>query len=395
MKAKYVFILILFCSLIIQEKGNAVPAFARKYQISCAVCHSPAAPRLKGFGDDFAAEGFRMTDYESPRYQIPTGDDKLLLLREFPLAVRIDGFATYNFNNNQRLDFGSPFVMKLLSGGELSDHLSYYFYFMFNERGTVAGVEDAFIMYRDLFGTGINFYIGQFQASDPLYKSELRFTLEPYKIYDTKPGTSRASLKYERGIMLERGFSTGTSLLFEVVNGNGIGEAGEGFVFDNDKHKNFAFRVSQDIGKSFRIGGFAYTGREDLNDILGPYRNKVLLYGPDMEINLDEKLIVSVQYLFRNDSETYFGSPRERRSDIETHGGFAEIVYAPKGDMSNFYFTGLLNLIESDMEELRYKTATLHAGYILRRNFRVVTEFTHDFSGKAYSKVSAGFVAAF
>jgi hypothetical protein len=33
---------------------NAIPAFARKYQISCQVCHSPVMPRLKAFGDEFA-----------------------------------------------------------------------------------------------------------------------------------------------------------------------------------------------------------------------------------------------------------------------------------------------------------------------------------------------------
>ncbi len=31
--------------------------------------------------------------------------------------------------------------------------------------------------------SGINFYLGQFQVSDPLFKGELRYTLEPYKIY--------------------------------------------------------------------------------------------------------------------------------------------------------------------------------------------------------------------
>ena len=49
------------------NKCNAIPAFARKYQISCQVCHSPAMPRLKAFGDEFAGDGFRMTKYESPK----------------------------------------------------------------------------------------------------------------------------------------------------------------------------------------------------------------------------------------------------------------------------------------------------------------------------------------
>ncbi len=109
-------------------------------------------PVLKAFGDEFAGAGFRMTDYESPRYFINTGDDRLSLFRELPLAIRIDGFATVNFNNEGTVDFGAPFVVKILSGGELSDKLSYYFYFLFNERGSIAGLEDAFLMYSDAFG---------------------------------------------------------------------------------------------------------------------------------------------------------------------------------------------------------------------------------------------------
>ena len=89
---------------------------------------------------------------------------------KLPLAFRLEGFASYNFNNEGKTDFSAPFVVKILSGGELSDKISYYFYFLFNERGSVAGIEDAFLMYHDLFSSGINFYIGQFQVSDPTFQ---------------------------------------------------------------------------------------------------------------------------------------------------------------------------------------------------------------------------------
>ncbi|MBK9388735.1 MAG: hypothetical protein IPN68_00585 [Bacteroidetes bacterium] len=131
-------------------EGKAIPAFARKYSISCQVCHAPAMPRLKAFGEDFAGEGFRLKEYESPRYFLQTGDDRLSLFREVPIAIRLDGFASYNFNDEGRADFSAPFVLKILSGGELSENLSYYFYFLLSERGEIAGVEDAFLMYRDL-----------------------------------------------------------------------------------------------------------------------------------------------------------------------------------------------------------------------------------------------------
>jgi len=386
--------LVLFL-LVPQKRCAAIPAFARKYQLSCQVCHSPAIPRLKAFGDEFAGNGFRMIEYESPRYFIPVGDDRLSLFRELPVAIRMDGFASYNFNNEGSVDFGSPFVLKILSGGELSEKLSYYFYFLFNERGSIAGVEDAFLMYRDLLGTGINFYIGQFQVSDPLFKGELRYTLESYKIYGVTPGNSSADLKYDRGIILERDISPSTTLVGQIVNGYGIGEAGDGFVFDNDKHKNFMGRINQSIGKSVTIGFFGYTGKEDLADTTGLFTNSIKMFGPDMTIDFGEKLIINMQYVRRIDSDVFFESDGSKQKDIITSGGFAEVIYSPRGDMSNWYLTGLLNWVDSDINDLDYRSATLHAGYILRRNVKLVSEYTYQFSGTSYGRVNVGFVSAF
>jgi hypothetical protein len=391
-----VMILILVLNIFPGKDCNAIPAFARKYQISCQVCHSPAMPSLKAFGDEFAGNGFRLTEYESPRYFVPTGDDRLSLFRELPLAVRMDGFASYNFNNEESADFSAPFVLKILSGGEISDKLSYYFYFLLNERGSIAGVEDAFLMYRDLFKTGINFYIGQFQASDPLFKGELRYTLEPYAIYAAAPGNSVADLKYDRGLIFERGFSTGTTVVGQILNGNGIGEAREGFLFDGDKYKNFMLRLNQSVGKSLGVGVFGYFGKEDLFTPLTRFTNTIKMVGPDISLNIDELVILNMQYLWRLDSDVY--SPFDfmaMAQDIMTQGGFAELIYAPKGDMSKWYLTGLFNWIESDQNSLDYQSATLHAGYLLRRNLRVVTEFTQLFGDSQYGKLSAGFVTAF
>jgi hypothetical protein len=378
------------------RQAEAIPAFARKYQISCQVCHSPGAPVLKPFGDEFAGAGFRMTEYESPRYFIQTGDDRLSLFRELPLAIRVDGFATLNFNNEGTVDFGAPFVVKILSGGELSDKLSYYFYFLMNERGEIAGLEDAFLMYSDMLNSGINMFVGQFQASDPLFKGELRLTLEPYQIYGIKPSNSSVDLKYDRGIMFDKGFSTGTTVVGEIVNGCGLGQASEGFLFDKDKYKNFMLRISQAIGKSVSVGFFGYTGKEVISDNApDPYVNEMKMYGPDLAVNIDGKLMLNVQYVWRTDSEIYDAAGEVHLTDAKTQGGFAELIYAPKGDMSKWYLTGLVNLVDSDIDQLDYRSGTIHAGYLLRRNVRVVAEYTRIFTGDPYGKLSAGFVSAF
>jgi hypothetical protein len=389
---------VILFAIVPVNKCIAIPAFARKYQISCQVCHSPVMPRLKAFGEEFAGDGFRMTKYESPRYFIPTGDEKLSLFRELPLAIRLEGFASYNFDNKEMADFSAPFVIKILSGGELSDKLSYYFYFLFNERGAVEGVEDAFLMYHDLLGAGINFYIGQFQVSDPLFKGELRYTLEPYKIYEARPGNSTADLKYDRGIMFDKGFKTGTTLTVEIVNGCGLGEASDELLFDKDKYKNFMGKISQDIGKIVTIGLFGYSGKENLSDpaaLSEDVTNKISMLGPDLTLNYNDKLILNIQYVRRMDSEVFTGGDGIAQNDLKTDGGFAELIYSPKGDMSKWYLTGLLNIVESDADALDYRSATFHAGYLLRRNVRIVSEYTYKFSGTSYGRISAGFVSAF
>lgn len=373
--------LVVFSSLDV----FSIPAFARKYQISCQVCHSPVFPQLKQFGDEFAGNGFRMTEYEAPRYFVPAGDEKLSLLRELPLAIRLDGFATFNFGKNEAVDFASPFVLKVLSGGELSEKLSYYFYFLFNERGEVAGIEDAFLMYHDLLGSGINLFLGQFQASDPLFKGELRFTLEPYRIYEATPGGAFANLKYDKGIIIDKGFSSGTDVVLEVLNGNGIGSSNDEWVFDRDKYKNVMLRIRQGAGP-VSLGVFGYLGKEN---IPGGDVNSIWMAGPDLVINLNEKLVLNMQYVVRRDSDPGLGR------DIMTQGGFGEVIFSPKGDMSNWYLTGLLNYVNSDDDIIDYNSATLHAGYILRRNVRLVSEYTYQFSGDKSGRFNVGVVSAF
>jgi hypothetical protein len=389
--------LILLMVLIIDTELLAIPAFARKYQISCTTCHSPAFPSLKAFGDEFAGNGFRMKDTPAPRYFVNTGDDKLSLLRNVPLAIRLEGHITYGNEDSEAFEFAFPFGLKLLSGGEISKKLSYYFYFYLAEEGKVAGVEDAILTYSDLFGSGVNITGGQFQVCDPLYKREARLMLEDYVIYTLKPGTSSISMKYDRGIMVDYGIeATGTGFVGEIVNGNGIDEAGNNFLFDKDKYKNYFIKGSQSIGEMFDLGLFGYFGKEALTDTAYDITSSMVFWGPNLTFNLKDKFIVNMQYARRTDSDVVTDSEVPViMEDVLTHGGFVEIIFAPKADMSNWYLTLLGNWIDSDLDEVDYSSVSFHAGYLIRRNIRLVGEYVHQFSNENYGKASLGFVAAF
>ncbi len=380
------------------EQSMAIPAFARKYRLSCKTCHTPAMPKLKEYGDSFAGNGFRLEDEESPRYYLPTGDDELSLIRELPLAVRLDGHITYNQNNSEASDFASPYLVKLMSGGELSERLSYYFYFYMDEKGEVVGVEDAFVMYNNLFGVDFDLYLGQFQVSDPLFKRELRLTLEDYRLYTARIGISNMGLKYEKGVMATLGLNSGTTITAEVLNGNGIPDAWENR-FDDDKYKSLVGYVKQDVTDFLSVGLFGYTGKEKMANSFGQIiTNEAFIFGPDFTLSSDEILELNFQYLYREDSRVYpyFGS-NDFFENQKTNALMAELIYSPKGDNSNWYYAGLYNWVKSDFAPADYKSFTVHAGYLARRNVRFVSEFSLIESHQRdwFGLFSVGFVSAF
>jgi hypothetical protein len=360
--------------------------------MTCKTCHTPF-PKLKDYGEEFAGNGFVIKDKDAPRYYVDTGDSFLSLLREVPVALRLEGFITYNNSATRQWDFTSPYILKFLSGGEITKNISYYFYFFFSERGEVAGIEDGFLMFNDLFGSDLDFYLGQFQVSDPLFKRELRLTFEDYQIYRTRVGDSKINLTYDRGVMLTYGFPSGTDFSVEILNGTGIGEANPFRNFDSDKHKNFVFRVSQDLGGYLRLGGFAYLGKEEENGI----GNSLWFLAADATASA-APFELNLQYVERRDGNPSFAVfellPPEA---IKTRGGFAELVYRPKGDDSRWYLTGLLNWVDSDIQALDYSSATFHLGRLLRRNVRATAEFTYVFDSvyQSHGRLALGLTTGF
>jgi len=111
MRLFYLFILVFYFIFTIFQNTLAIPSFARKYQISCQTCHAPF-PKLKPYGDEFAGDGFVIKDKETPRAFVETGDQELLLLKELPFAIKLEGYATYNNNNSELFDFTSPYLLK-------------------------------------------------------------------------------------------------------------------------------------------------------------------------------------------------------------------------------------------------------------------------------------------
>jgi len=191
--------------------ADAMPAFAREYGVSCNVCHA-AYPRLNEFGATFAGD----MNYRLPNWRdktIKTGDDQLALQPSLPLAARVQAYVqgrdgesidpiSGGVEADASVDFQAPYLVKLLSSAPLTDNISYYFYMIFTEKGanTEVIVEDAWFSYADLFNSGVDAMLGQFQVSDLMFPREIRMTFQDFMAYRF------AGVTYDRGVLFGRGF---------------------------------------------------------------------------------------------------------------------------------------------------------------------------------------------
>lgn len=391
-----------------------IPAFARKYGLSCSVCHAPA-PRLTAAGEAFAANGFEFQVGEEPRDTVGTGDPLLRLQRTLPLAIRFDAYAQVLSNRKagqSSSDLQTPWVMKLLSGGQVADKISYYTYFLLTERGEVAGLEDAYIQFTDVAGTGINVQVGQFQVSDPMFKRETRLPYEDYQAYRVRVGDARADLTYDRGVMATFSPWGGADVAVEVVTGQGLRTATNDRQYDSDNGKNGVLRFSQEIG-AVRIGAFGYAGSERANGV----RNRVSMWGPDATVTLGN-VELNAQYVRRRDDDPFYGTCTSaspcpggsvRPFATSVSSAFAEATLSPQGPAGRVFISALYNWIDADAPVValrlgeqntpagflsRYHTGAFGLHYVLRRNVRLMGEAGWDFE-RDQGRLIAGTMVAF
>jgi len=148
-------------------------------------------------------------------------------------------------------------------------------------------------------------------------------------------------------------------------------------------------RVSQDIGEHFRLGGLIYTGKENLFN----EDNKVQMYGGDFTFGI-ENLELNFQYVHRKDNNPIFTT--FNAEEIKSDGIMGELLFLPQGDDSKWYGLALYNYVKSDQKDLEYNSYTLSFGYLLRRNIRIVGEYTYyNNNDKKYGRIGIGFVSAF
>lgn len=394
-----IFMLMLTGLVIWSSAARAMPVFARQYDMSCAACHA-AFPRLNAFGEQFRDNNFRLSNWRE-KTTIDTKDDMLALPKFPPLAIRAQAYMqgrqarevndTYTAftDNNAQADFQSPYLIKLLSSAPLSDHITYYFYGIFAEKGANGStvIEDAWFRHDDAFGSKIGAMLGQFQISDLMFPRETRLTFQDFMAYRF------AGITYERGILFDRDIGP-LKLAVGAVNGNGTevnynlnspGYLRPDKMFDNDTRKNIFGRVGVAVGP-VTVGVFGLSGAQlsaagALGNTAGTRETDVHVEGLDLSGRIGQKLHWYAQGLW-SQWDGFLDTDPTR--NYRWFAGFAGIDYIHD---ERWAYSLLWNYADArDLTDsatiyagINMNTLTFTTSYYFMRNVKGVIEINGDF----------------
>ena len=397
----YLGTLLLAISILVPGISHAMPVFARQYNVSCVACHD-AFPRLNAFGEHFAASNFRMPQWRDTMADL--GDTQLALPKSVPLAIRAQAFVqgreegadidplTGPTGNESSFDFQSPYLVKLLSSAPLSEHITFYFYGIFAEKGGNGEtlIEDAWFSHDDVFGTGISAMLGQFQISDLMFPREIRLTFQDFYAYRA------AGITYDRGIVFDRPVGP-VDLALGFVNGSGIrqnfpidspGIRRPDRLFDNDSEKTIFGRVGFTVGP-VKAGVFGLTGEQrsasgSVGESTGSRATDKRILGLDLAGSIGGNIHWYAQALWNAWDDFLDVAPGV---DYEWFGGFAGVdyIYSDRwafAALYNYADAGDFDGTNTIFQGLEMSSLTLNASYYFMRNVKGVLEVNADLLSK-------------
>ncbi len=337
--------------------SHAIPPFARKYQVSCSLCHKPP-PRLNEFGEAFRLAGFRIPDGEEiyikskPVALEPEAFKKIWPKQIYPtnipglppvgFRVLLDAEIDVGGESGARSTFKFPDEVEILTAGSFGDNASFHAEMEF-EDGETSTVP--WIRFEKIFGTSLlNLkagVVGGHTFGLPGALDSERITRHHYLYVDWRmPGAAGLSTRNrfrirsgQPGLELT-GYKRNWKYALGVVNGN------DGSIRDNNSAKDGFFQFAAKVGgigydgskpggknfwskNSLQMGLFSYWGRAKIENITDTKTDNFYRLGPDIRFR-NTMFDLGGGYLYGKNNRP-FGALNS--SSVDSHGWYAEAIY--------------------------------------------------------------------
>lgn len=147
--------------LLLPSSSSAIPAFARKYDLSCTSCHTKP-PRLNAFGEAFHMAGFQIPMVQEGETKKKRNIGRVWSETDFLniFSFRANGnfVEAFQGSNPSETNLTFPRELDIYLAGTYTDEIS-YFIELGHEAGTVQGIRGGAFEEKSEFGIGKEFFL--------------------------------------------------------------------------------------------------------------------------------------------------------------------------------------------------------------------------------------------
>ena len=250
-------ILTVFVAVLFPSVSEAIPAFARKTNMTCSTCHT-AWPSLNAFGRQYKEHGYRIGHLEAPEKVI---SKNLKWNESVPISVLLVS-RPYDKKKSGEQKIRALHEVELMIAGPMGEKLSSFIEIEaededLNARGFETGVSSAALTYNAAEAAHLQVSWGSITWFDPYnsYSNHLRMTRGGSAVYSQSfggadNGGSIASARQNIAV-----YGRPTPKFFY-----GLGLSGDAGDSEGEKGDTITARVAFDVMPSLTIGALAISG---------------------------------------------------------------------------------------------------------------------------------------
>lgn len=256
-----VFVAVSLFFLALPKDAEAIPAWAKKYNVDCSTCHGVGQSTLNSFGQDFLRRGHRMSDDEV------TAD----LNKLFSINTKLRMHDSNAVGRNSTFEVHA---FSIYTGGMLSSHFSYFTeMYLYENTGKTSGpadsayhskLADAYLMYTShpKSNTYTSVRFGQLSSSQMVlfWGAGPRYTETRNYLVNNSAVSPNTYKPFMRNFGVEvaqtvNNFHTAVA----VLNGTGASFTNS---LDNNESKDIYGTVDYSLGsQGSAVGVYGYKGR--------------------------------------------------------------------------------------------------------------------------------------
>lgn len=240
--------------------AEAVPAYARKHQVACSLCHS-AWPLLNQFGRTFKENGYRFDRELRPVDDPQSGEiaieERLALARILPMSLRVQGRPFVKRSTDSRFDMQVVHEVEVQITDGTAGNISYYANFeAADDAGWTTELADLVGGWHPRAQANIVGGYGPLTFADPYN------TFASRRLTQDRPSPNSAGFqsgyRFRDSTQFGSFYGRAGGLFYSASVGTGAGDA-----IGADK-KDYLVRAAYDLPGGISVGAFSLTGEKEL-----------------------------------------------------------------------------------------------------------------------------------